>query len=123
MKADDLEVIRRVTLASSPAVGCGPMDLTGIPDGQCALRWMAAKSPTPEAPIWATWAAPDHRGEGISMAITGNGPHGEANAVFFAGARQVILALCDEVEILQRENVGLRSHISALGTRYAGIAS
>lgn len=123
MKADDLEVIRWVTLASTRPTGCGIADLSTTPKDQCVLREMASKSPTPEAPIWVTWGPPDHRGDGIALAITGNGLHGEANAVFFAGARDVILSLCDETERLQRENDELRRHLKHMGSKFSGAYS
>lgn len=49
--------------------------------------------------VWLAWTGP--KDAALYAAVTGNGPTSEANALFFAHARDVVIALGEEVQRLR----------------------
>lgn len=94
--SDDLSEIERITLASTPDLKWGPTTRTDA-------EWLELihKDESPEHFV-VHRDAPDGAGSLFAaIAVTGNGPTSEANAMFFAGARGVVLMLIAEVRALR----------------------
>lgn len=98
VKRDGIEIARKLAGASTPETNYGSDEITPG-DVETAMT-------KGTGPVWFAWSGP--KDDAVFTAITGNGPTSEANAVFFAHARDMVLALADEVEML-RELAALRA--------------
>jgi len=101
--ADMLKLWREVATASTPNLGKG-LFRDDTHAGQLA-QFKETIEKHPEGQCWAV-CCPVGDGtpiedEALFAAITGNGPTSEANARFFAGARDAFLMAIDEIERLK----------------------
>lgn len=86
--ANALEVAKR----STPALHWGP-----APYEPGDMEKLMAKSGGPA--VYCAWAGPKE--DEVYAALTGNGPTSEINALFFAHARDIVIALIEEREELR----------------------
>jgi hypothetical protein len=61
-----------------------------------------------EGPLWYAWSGTKE--DSLAVAITGNGPTSHANAKFFACAREVVIALGEEVQRLRVGIAAMAAH-------------
>lgn len=89
MNAGNLEEAIAMAEASTPGLRWGSCELTEEDSKKMLSRGVGDD-------IFMAWAS-DEAGETLSAAVTGNGPTSEANARFFAHARDIVIALGREV--------------------------
>lgn len=99
----DLEAIK----ARAAAATEGPWEAVTCHESEQKTRseYVRGALLEPDAPasgLWMTWK-PDSLTVGNLTAMTGDGPHGEADAEFIAHAREDIPALVAEIERLRAQ--------------------
>lgn len=95
MNEEYLSAIEKLAMASTP----GPTELCICDPEMDPVEWFKACLAFSELPtVWCVNA------DGGFIAVTGNGPNSENNARFIADARELFLALIQEVRTLQERN-------------------
>jgi hypothetical protein len=90
---DELKAIVEAATAGTLAYGEMPVEtMKGLAD-----RTVQEGRATDASKVWVSFLQ-NEDGTSTVVAVTGNGPNSEANARFFAGARNVMLRLIDDVQ-------------------------
>lgn len=92
LEHDGLPIAKALAEASTPDANYGHGNIT---PGDVEMA-MTKHGP---GPVWFAWSGTKE--DAVYTAITGNGPTSEANAVFFAHAREIVLELVAEVARLR----------------------
>lgn len=89
---DGLDIAEKLARASSPETRYGQNTIT---PGDVEIAMTKGQGEL----VWFTWTGT--REDASFTAITGNGPTSEANALFYAHARDIVLELAAEVRRLR----------------------